>query len=225
MNKKIRSRSTLAIQIILIYLASQLLPVVILFFIPEADRIAAAMNLSLFFAFLGTVLMVAWNSRKKWTPQNSLTEQPAAPIGKTLAIGIFGFLEAILIQIVAMNVEYLLFKMPVISENTEVLLDLTNRYPFFIFNIIIFAPVMEEFVFRKAIVTHLVDAIGIVGAATISALLFAIAHNDGHYLVYGSLGLWFSFLYYRTRNIATPMIAHALMNAVSALPILSQLIS
>ena len=59
MNKKIRSRSTLAIQIILIYLASQLLPVVILFFIPEADRIAAAMNLSLFFAFLGTVLMVA----------------------------------------------------------------------------------------------------------------------------------------------------------------------
>ncbi|MFZ2773123.1 MAG: hypothetical protein WAZ11_04225, partial [Trichococcus flocculiformis] len=71
--------------------------------------------------------MVAWNSRKKWTPQNSLTEQPAAPIGKTLAIGIFGFLGAILIQIVAMNVEYLLFKMPVISENTEVLLDLTNR--------------------------------------------------------------------------------------------------
>ena len=93
MNKKIRSRSTLAIQIILIYLASQLLPVFMLFIIPEADRIAAAMNLSLFFAFLGTALMVAWNSRKKWTPQNSLTEQPAAPIGKTLAIGIFGLWE------------------------------------------------------------------------------------------------------------------------------------
>ena len=44
MNKKIRSRSTLAIQIILIYLASQLLPVFMLFIIPEADRIAAAMN-------------------------------------------------------------------------------------------------------------------------------------------------------------------------------------
>jgi membrane protease YdiL (CAAX protease family) len=225
MDNKKRSRLTLAIQIILVYLASQLLPVFVIPFLPEADRIPSGMNLSLFSAFLGSVLMVAWNGRKKWTPINSLTDHPSAPIGKTIRNGIFGFVGAVLIQIIAMNVEYLLFRLPVASENTEVLLDLTNRYPFFILNIILFAPVMEEFVFRKAIVTHLVDAIGIVGAATISALLFAVAHNDGHYLVYGALGLWFSFLYYRTRNIATPMIAHALMNAVSALPILSQLVS
>lgn len=211
--------------IILIYLAVQFLPVILTVFVPAADRISLSMNLTLLFSFLGAAVMLLLNQRKTWTPANTITNRPSASIGKVLAYGIVGFIGALIVQIIALNVEVLLFQTPVTSENTEVLLDLTNQYPFFIFNIIVFAPVMEEFVFRKALVTSLVDRIGIVGAATISSLIFAFAHADGHLLIYGALGLWFSFLYNKTKNIATPMIAHGLMNAMSAYPILLHLLS
>lgn len=216
---------TLAMAIILIYLAVQFLPVILTVFVPVADRVALSMNLTLLFSFLGTAIMLLLNHWRTWTPANSISNRPSASIGKVLAYGILGFIGALIVQIIALNVEVLLFQTPVTSENTEVLLDLTNQYPFFIFNIIVFAPVMEEFVFRKAIVTSLIDKIGIVGAATISSLIFAFAHADGHLLIYGALGLWFSFLYNKTKNIATPMIAHGLMNAMSAYPILLQLLS
>ena len=225
MNKKSLSKITLAMAIILIYLAVQFLPVILTVFVPVADRVALSMNLTLLFSFLGTAIMLLLNHLRTWTPANSISNRPSASIGKVLAYGIVGFIGALIVQIIALNVEVLLFQTPVTSENTEVLLDLTNQYPFFIFNIIVFAPVMEEFVFRKAIVTSLVDKIGIVGAATISSLIFAFAHADGHLLIYGALGLWFSFLYNKTKNIATPMIAHGLMNAMSAYPILLQLLS
>ena len=225
MNKKSISKMTLAMAIILIYLAVQFLPVILTVFVPVADRVALSMNLTLLFSFLGTAIMLLLNHLRTWTPANTISTRPSASIGKVLAYGILGFIGALIVQIIALNVEVLLFQTPVTSENTEVLLDLTNQYPFFIFNIIVFAPVMEEFVFRKAIVTSLVDKIGIVGAATISSLIFAFAHADGHLLIYGALGLWFSFLYNKTKNIATPMIAHGLMNAMSAYPILLQLLS
>lgn len=211
--------------IILIYLTVQFLPVILTVFVPVADRVALSMNLTLLFSFLGTAIMLLLNHLRTWSPANTISNCPSASIGKVLAYGVVGFIGALIVQIIALNVEVLLFQTPVTSENTEVLLDLTNQYPFFIFNIIVFAPVMEEFVFRKAIVTSLVDKIGIVGAATISSLIFAFAHADGHLLIYGALGLWFSFLYNKTKNIATPMIAHGLMNAMSAYPILLQLLS
>lgn len=225
MNKKSISKMTIAMAIVLIYLAVQFLPVILTVFVPVADRVALSMNLTLLFSFLGAAIMLLLNQRKTWTPANTITNRPSASIGKVLAYGIVGFIGALIVQIIALNVEVLLFQTPVTSENTEVLLDLTNQYPFFIFNIIVFAPVMEEFVFRKALVTSLVDRIGIVGAATISSLIFAFAHADGHLLIYGALGLWFSFLYNKTKNIATPMIAHGLMNAMSAYPILLHLLS
>ena len=97
---------------------------------------------------------------------------------------------------------------------------MTKAYPLLIFMITVFAPVMEEFVFRKAIFTQLnMSRVGLYGSAVISALLFAFIHFDGHYLLYGSLGLWFSYLYYKTNNIFTPMLAHGLMNAFASLPI------
>lgn len=225
MNKKSKSKMTIAMAIILIYLVAQLLPVVLTLFVPLADRVALGMNLTLIFSLLVTVVMLLLNSVKTWTPQNSLSTQTSASYSKVFTYGILGFIGALVIQIITLNIEVLLFNTPVASENTEVLLDLTNQYPFFIFNIIVFAPVMEEFVFRKAIVTSLVDSIGIVGASVISALIFAFAHADGHLLIYGALGLWFSFLYNKTKNIVTPMIAHGLMNAISAYPILLQLLS
>lgn len=76
---------------------------------------------------------------------------------------------------------------------------------------------MEELVFRKVVFGVLLDHIGVVGGAVVSSLLFAFIHFDGHLLLYSSMGFVFCYLYYRTKNIGTPILAHALMNTLAVL--------
>lgn len=211
---------TTANKIILIYLAVQFLPLFIVPFIPQEQQIEMSLTISLVFALIGTLLMVRLNMGKNaWTPDSTLLQEKSASMGKVLLYGVLGFVGAIIVQILASLVETILFGVQPTSENTELLLDLTSNYPLFIFSIIFFAPIMEELVFRKAVVTQVLDHVGFVGAACISSLLFAFFHFDGHMLLYGTLGLWFCFLYFKTNNILTPMIAHGIMNAFASLPI------
>lgn len=206
--------------IIFVYLVAQLLPVPLIFLFPQEKQIAMSMTLAIIFAFLGTITMIVINYKEKWTPEASVTKAPSVPISKIALWGVLGFVAAILIQISVSLIEQYIFGVSTESANTENLREMTKAYPLLIFMITVFAPVMEEFVFRKAIFTQLnMSRVGIYGSAVISALLFAFIHFDGHYLLYGSLGLLFSYLYYKTNNIFTPMLAHGLMNAFASLPI------
>lgn len=215
-----KRKMTTSTRIIFVYLAAQLLPVPLTFLFPAEKQIAMSLTLAIIFAFLGTITMIVINYKEKWTPEAPIIKESSAPIPKVLLWGVLGFIAAILIQIVASLIEQYLFGVPTESANTENLREMTKAYPLLIFMITVFAPVMEEFVFRKAIFTQLnMSRVGLYGSAVISALLFAFIHFDGHYLLYGSLGLWFSYLYYKTNNIFTPMLAHGLMNAFASLPI------
>lgn len=215
-----KRKMTTATRIIFIYLAAQFLPVLLLFLFPAEKQIAMSMTLSILFAFLGTVTMIFVNFKQKWTPEAPIIKARSASMGKVLLWGVLGFIGSLFVQSAASFVEALVFGVPPESANTQNLLELTTAYPLLIFMITIFAPVMEEFVFRKAIFTQLnMSSVGLYGSAVISALIFAFIHFDGHMLVYGSLGLWFSYIYYKTNNIFTPMLAHGLMNAFASLPI------
>lgn len=205
--------------IILVYLAVQFLPIPLMVFIPAEDRIGMSLTISLTTALIGSIIMILLNKKKKWTPVNSITLGKSASYGKIILWGIAGFIGAIILQVLAASIETAIFGVTPGSQNTDLLLDLTNTYPLYIFGLTLFAPIMEEFVFRKAIVTQLVDHIGFMGAAVVSSLLFALAHMDGHMLIYGTLGLWFSYLYRKTNNIFTPMLAHGIMNAFASLPV------
>lgn len=215
MKKKLSTANT----IILVYLAVQFLPIPLLFLFPPEARIRMSLTITLMAALVGSITLIVLNNRKEWTPSNSITQEKSVSYGKIILWGILGFIGAIVLQVLASLIETIIFGVPSGSENTELLLDLTNAYPLYIFSMILFAPIMEELVFRKAIVTQLVDHIGFVGAAVVSSLLFALAHMDGHMLIYGTLGLWFSYLYHKTNNILTPMLAHGIMNAFASLPI------
>lgn len=219
--KKTRKPVSTANKIILIYLAVQFLPLLVVPLFPEEQQIEMSLSISLLFALAGTVVMTGMNLRTKdWTPHSSLTEEPSAPLGKVILYGVLGFVGAILVQIVTAIVESALFGIPPASENTEMILGLTSNYPLLIFSIVLFAPIMEELVFRKAIVTQVVDHIGFVGAACVSSLIFAFFHFDGHLLRYAALGLWFCYLYFKTNNILAPMLAHGIMNGFASLPLL-----
>lgn len=217
MKKKITTASF----IIFIYFGVQLLPIPIMYLFPEENRqIAMSLNLTLIFSLIGSLAMLWVNKKRSWTPPSPMTEQPSASMGRVIAWGVFGFMAAVLIQIAATMIEIMLFGIPPESENTEMLLTLTSEYPLLIFSIVLFAPIMEELVFRKAIFAQLHNSrIGAMGAAVISSLIFALVHFDGHMLLYGSLGLWFCYLYKKTNNIFAPMMAHGLMNAFASLPL------
>lgn len=90
----------------------------------------------------------------------------------------------------------------------------------FILATTIAGPIMEEFVFRRAIFGSLERRFGFFLPALLSSVLFAFAHNDGHYLLYAGLGFLFCGMYRYSGRIWTSMITHVGMNL---LVILTQL--
>ena len=128
-------------------------------------------------------------------------------------IGIFGIFAAILLQNFVMNIEQL-FGQEVASENTANALAIVMQRPLFAIAIMVGAPIMEELVFRRAIIGLLETKMNTWIAMCISSLLFALVHLDGHLLLYFSLGFFFSCLYRLTGRIWTSMLTHAGMNSL-----------
>lgn len=81
-------------------------------------------------------------------------------------------------------------------------------------------PLTEELFFRGFVMPGLVARWGVVGAAVVSALIFALFHLHPGVLVPIFLtGLLLAGLYHRTGSLWPPVIAHAGQNAVALLAI------
>ena len=89
--------------------------------------------------------------------------------------------------------------------------------------IILWGPLAEEIFFRGFVFSGLVGRLGVVGAALISSLLFAIAHVDPSRWVDTLIlvppifitGLLLAWLYHKTGSIWSAFAAHALQNALA----------
>ena len=82
---------------------------------------------------------------------------------------IFGTLALILWQWLSSYIERALLGQPSYSANTGYLLTVLTKYPYYLVNIVILAPIMEEFVFRKALFANLSSVIDPIGAALASS--------------------------------------------------------
>ena len=82
---------------------------------------------------------------------------------------------------------------------------------------IIFAPLLEELVFRGVLFNRLKIRVGIVPAMLISSLLFAIGHDFGAMTSAFLFGLCMCILYLKTDNILVPMSVHFINNVVATL--------
>lgn len=208
MNKLVKSPYA---KIILIYVLAQLLPVFLIFFIPQNLILDVSIYSQIIAFIVGAIAMFVVNHRYKFN--NSLENTPSASKRNIILWGIAGMFLAYMGQYLAIFIETFLLNIPIGSQNTAGLVEVVNKYPIFLLLIAIFGPIMEEFVFRKAIFGYLFDLTGGIGAAVISSLIFAFIHFDGHYLLYSVMGFVFCYLYWKTKSIAAPIIAHALMNA------------
>ncbi|MGB3160560.1 MAG: CPBP family intramembrane glutamic endopeptidase [Carnobacterium sp.] len=198
------------ISIIITYIIAQFLPVLILAIAPKSYQTEALIYGTIFSFTAGAMVMLLLN--QKSTIKNSLTLSPSAPRKQVVMWGLIGTLIAFASQIVASLIESQLLGLQMESANTQNILLTIGKYPFYLIIVSIMAPIMEELVFRKVIFGFFYDLTGVVGAAVISSLLFAFIHADSHILLYSTMGFVFSYLYVKTKNIATPIIAHILMN-------------
>lgn len=138
----------------------------------------------------------------------------------SILIGILGVPASLLLQMVILQIEQRFLGQSIASQNTQNIVQLIMNNMIFILATTIAGPIMEEFVFRRAIFGSLEKRFGFFLPALLSSVLFAFAHNDGHYLLYAGLGFLFCGMYRYSGRIWTSMITHVGMNL---LVILTQL--
>lgn len=204
--KKTNHNATAAFLMIITYILVQFLPVIFTFIVPGS----ISLYISMAFFIVGAITMFILERVFKMTFSFEKSyRNNARQIWKW---GLLGLPLSLLAQYAAQIIELILFGPSPVSLNTTVILEVIRQFPIFILFVSIAGPIMEEFVFRKAIGGFLVNKIGWIGASVISSLIFAFIHLDGNYLIYGAMGLLFSYLYYKTNNLLAPIIAHVLMN-------------
>lgn len=134
-------------------------------------------------------------------------------IRKTILWGFIGFFLALIGQMVAGMLESALFGVEPGSENTALLSDIARVSPIIIVSMVIFAPILEEFIFRRVLFAGLYNKTNFIIAALVSAVVFAAVHGElQHLLIYMAPALVFSYIYFRTKRLLAPIIAHLLMN-------------
>ena len=130
---------------------------------------------------------------------------------------IAGVFLALFSQGIAAYIESL-FGIKSASENTMSLMEIARRAPIFILIPVIFAPILEEIIFRKIVFGSIYKRTNFLIAVVISALVFGLFHFDiTHLFVYFAMGVVFAFLYVKTNRIITPIIAHMAMNLLVVL--------
>ncbi|TQR18789.1 CPBP family intramembrane glutamic endopeptidase [Psychrobacillus soli] len=163
--------------------------------------------ISMGIATLVTLLII----RKDKTFLRPLKGQQAT-LGKAIGWGIIGFFLVFFGQIIAANLELVLGVEPG-SANTEQFIEIAHSVPFAIFSIVIFAPILEELIFRRIIFGSLLPKTNFFVAALVSAIAFAVIHFEfTHLLLYAVSGFIFAFIYYKTKRIIASIISHMLLN-------------
>ena len=159
---------------------------------------------------IGSIVMI--RLYKKTSQPLSFEANPMSR-GRIITLGIIGIFLAILLQNVMITIE-LYFDGQVDSANTQGILELIFQNPLMILAVMIGGPIMEEFVFRRAIMGMVTRRSNLWLGVLVSAVLFALMHQAGHWLLYSALGALFSLQYIITGSIWTSVISHVGMNTL-----------
>lgn len=124
------------------------------------------------------------------------------------SIGLF------IVQTFGLYFENIFLHQPAFSQNTNLLIAITQKYPYYLIVIVICAPICEELIFRKVLYGNLSDYFNIELCLVASSMLFSVAHGDGHYLTYWLIGMLLALCYRYSHTILAPILAHLIMNAI-----------
>ena len=205
---------SLLITYVIMQLAGAVGPIPLLFLFESMgveDPRMQAIGWWIFSSMLAAVIIFFYFIRKDKTFLKPLGPKPASNFG-VLGWGIAGFFMVLFGQAGAAWIEQLIGIEPG-SENTALFIEIARSVPVVIFAIAIFAPILEEILFRRILFGMLLPKTNFFIAALISSVMFGIIHFElSHILLYSVSGFIFAFIYYKTKRIAASIIAHMLLN-------------
>lgn len=200
--------------VILTYIVMQLSAFLLVPFVPwmreqNLDVVTISYWWSLI-SFLVAVIIVCILLRKDMrTP----AMRNSTGIGMTIVWIIIGLFAALAGQVIASLIEMYVLNIRQASENTSGIMDAVRAVPAFALIVVVFAPVLEEIIFRKILFGEIYKRTNFFVAVLISALVFGAVHGDFlHLLQYFVMGVIFAALYVKTKRIIVPIITHGLMN-------------
>lgn len=95
-------------------------------------------------------------------------------------------------------------------------------------NVVIFAPLLEEFLYRGVLQTYLNQLVGRTSSIFLTSIMFALSHfapSQGYsnIIIIGSLivfSLFLCFVYERQKSLIAPIVLHAMFNGISIINLL-----
>lgn len=167
---------------------------------------------------------------RRWGSGHPVADVGARPTWSDLGWGPIIWLAAIGVQI-ALVALVVGFRIP-ISNNTDGIAELQADRSYVIALVItavIAAPLVEEMVFRGLLMRSLLSRVGPVVAVAVQGILFGVAHVDpvrgvgniGLALVLSGVGCAFGGFAYMLRRIGPTIVAHAVLNGVVMILVLT----
>lgn len=148
-----------------------------------------------------------------------------SPLYATVLWIIGGTFLAYTSQIVAGLINVYILGNPLESQNTEGIIDMVLSAPYMVILVVVLGPIIEEYVFRRAIFAELYElmarmnkVVAFLLAGLISGIVFALAHWDfTHIIIYLAMSYTFSFVYLISKRLIVPIMVHMLMNGIVVL--------
>lgn len=230
MKKLFRNRQINSALILLIFIGVQLavLPVGIIMGVTSPnlgpEELITAVIPYQFAAFLiGTILVIIIGGLHQNKNAIERGQQTDMPVTVVWIIG--GVILAYASQVIAGLINVYVLGNPLESQNTNEIIEMIESMPLMIFIVVILGPIIEEYVFRRAIFAEVYTLfpmkniwfkiLGFLVAGLVSGLIFAVAHFDfTHIIIYLAMSYAFSFLYVITGRLLVPVIIHIIMNGI-----------
>ena len=165
------------------------------------------------------MVWLSWNGSTSEEQRRALGWHTGKGVFREIGAGIAGYLAGIIVMIGGFFVTYLLMKRTGVSPEHPLIHILQGNvwHVLGLYALVsVFAPVMEETMFRGALFHHLRRRWGWAVSAPIVAFIFAIIHPQGWVAVpvLGSIALVLAALREWRGSLIAPMVAHACNNFV-----------
>lgn len=135
---------------------------------------------------------------------------------KKMNSGIFFYATLIIIGFrlfYAGSIAHLTHLMPIPKYITDAFEQLNSNYVYLLLSVCIFAPFIEEFLYRGIILSGLLKKYSPLTSIILSSLIFAIVHmNLPQGINAFILGLFLSLVYYKTKNLYICIFMHFINN-------------
>lgn len=171
---------------------------------------------------IGVIVVIAIGHIHK--NKNRIERGRQADIPVTIAWIVGGVFLAYGSQVLAGLINVYVLGNPLESENTSGIIEMIESAPIMILVVALLGPILEEYVFRRAIFAEIYEKIpgskiiGFLVAGLLSGLVFAVAHWDfTHIIIYLAMAYTFSFLYVISGRLIVPILVHIIMNGVVVL--------